>query len=198
MKGGKQMSTIDFDTLKAHFVTYDDRTCSDEVADAAEKAITARLTNEQFLFLEALGPDKKEFDGVLLEFLGGTAALKPADPAAKTFTEETEIPGGYPAVLPWPPAERMISGDFPGYGIDFRGIPHGVSGKGRKLGELRMDRFRRKLKGGGTQFICRYKMTDKSGKRIDVYLPSAALARTVAEEIFRVENGDNRSWGVRN
>jgi len=111
-------------------------------------------------------------------------AAKPAEPE----TEEPEaenVPGGYPAVLPWPPPPDKDKAEFPDYGIDFRGVPHGLKGKGRKRGELRIDRFWHTRKDGRKQFICRFKLTDKDGVRRDVYPVECFMARTRAEFIHK-------------
>jgi hypothetical protein len=181
----------DFDKLKTLF-QIQRHSDSDEEADKAWQELKATLPVPLCQHLEGLDPEKAEFEKTLRGYLAGKIKIvAPTAAEAKQDVSprpEQKVPGGYPAVLPWPPAEKKV-GDFPGYGIDFRGVPHGLNGKGRKRGELPMDRFRRKRKDGSTQFICRYRLTDRSGERKDVYLVHGALARTIAEDLYREQNG---------
>jgi hypothetical protein len=111
-------------------------------------------------------------------------ARKTDEDTSDGATDGLKVPGGYPALLPWPPEDDGTV-MFPGYDIDYRCVPNGARGQRRKRGELSMDRFWYKRKDGRRRFICRYKMTDRKGERHTVNMVDCAIARTLAERIYK-------------
>jgi hypothetical protein len=105
--------------------------------------------------------------------------------------EGPKIPGGYPALLPWPPEREgsplAESGTllFEDYDIDFRCIPHGARGRRKKRGPVTLNRYWLTPKGAPRVFICRYRLTGSDGKRRDIIPIHCAMARTLAEQIFK-------------
>jgi hypothetical protein len=173
----------DFETIKQLWITSRNLDIPDRRANKAGDEVERLLP-------EDLWDELNKFEATSSGFESAFRKYYEAQPATvSTVSPDEPVPGGYPAVLPWPPA---VDGtvDFPNYGIDFRGIPHGTSGKGRKRGEIRLDRFWFKRPDGRRRFICRYRLTDRQGKRQNVYPVQCFMNRTAAERIHK-NNGKN-------
>lgn len=179
---------MDFQTLKDLWTLY--HKDAGRKGDDANGELKRLLPYDVFLQCDnALA--EKGLDGVdpyLRAFLDrpeSAAPIPTAEPAAPKELDAA-VPGGYPAVLPWPPPEKWLEkmrrfGQFSCYGIDFRCKPHNLRGQGRKRGPLNEDRH---FKPGG-RFIWRFRMTDDSGKRVDVPPKVCAIARTLAERCHK-------------
>jgi hypothetical protein len=168
----------DFATIQKLWTAARDHSISDRLAEKADAELESLLPEALWDEMSDHATDSPEFESAFRNYYATETT------ETRTASTATEVPGGYPAVLPWPPA---VDGtvDFPAYGIDFRGIPHGLSGKGRKRGEIRIDRYWFKRPDGRRRFICRYRLTDRRGKRQNVYPVQGLMARTLAERIHR-------------
>jgi hypothetical protein len=177
--------TPDFETIKKLWTTGRDTTIPERRASKASDEVESLLPEDLWDEMAQFETDTPGFENAFRKYYAKTETAETR--TVSPVSPEVGVPGGYPAVLPWPPDIDGIV-DFPSYGIDFRGIPHGLSGKGRKLGERPIDRFWYKRPDGTRRFICRYKLTDRHGKRQNVYPVQCFMSRTLAERIHR--NGE--------
>jgi hypothetical protein len=179
-----------FDELRDWFRLLLDGT--DSESEKAQGKIEALMSVSLRSQLEMLcSDDNPDFEKYLRLFLDGKIKdedpahrSKPAAQAEPIPTPSEKAPARYPDVLPWPP-NKDGTADFPDYGIDFRSIPHGLGkGRGRKKGELRMDRYYR----GKVLFISRYRLSHRDGTRRSLTPSFCARMRTHAEAVFRKTN----------
>lgn len=184
LKGGSDMPTLE--AVQKLFFTYRDKETSDSDFDNAEERLKEILPAGLFTALDEIkDPRSPEFEATYCgEKPKATVKAVEANLTGASPEAGQRVPGGYPELLAWPPNKEGVI-EFPDYAIDFRGIPHGLGnrGRGRKKGELSMDRFYK-----GKTFICRYRLTDLDGERKNLPPHFCARVRTHAEQAFKKTN----------